>query len=203
MVPTSNFNRTMWLLQACAASCVHVFDFEFQQNHAIACKYIWVQLELQASWTKKISDGSHPYPCPPELEARKNLLVHEWKHLKRSTETHRYIVVFHTQRKMANLWSLIDLSLAVNRTRWESKHQTGVLNLQRNLVPTGSQPLPQPLICNFLRGQACLCLVYWKPSFCYSVGPWTWTSSPAGPEQPWRWIDDTPLPSRLYKSQLL
>ena len=33
---------------------------------------------------KIFSHGS----CPPELEARKNLLVHEWEHLKRSTETH-------------------------------------------------------------------------------------------------------------------
>ena len=48
-------------------------------------------------------------PCPPELEARKNLLVHEWKHLKRSTETHRYIVVFHTQLRVGK-WQICGLS---------------------------------------------------------------------------------------------
>jgi len=46
----------MWLL-------VSIFGFNFEHSE-----------------DKKIfSDGSHPYPCPPELEAHKNLLVHEWK----------------------------------------------------------------------------------------------------------------------------
>jgi len=116
-VQTSNFSRTIWLLV-----------------NIVFKVLLLVFTYLKHSEDKKIfSHGS----CPPELEARKNLLVHEWEHLKRSTETYicsqvsrprRYYIpiwvsrrVSHSTRKMANrfptlwsTWSLIDLSPAVN-----------------------------------------------------------------------------------------
>jgi len=55
----------LWILaEPCMLSSnswfsTHGTDFEFQQNHVIALG--------STSRQKKFSDGSHPYPCPPEL----------------------------------------------------------------------------------------------------------------------------------------
>ncbi len=93
----------------------HVFEFNFNLTHISEDK-------------KTFSHGSYPYPCPPELEARKNLSwcmngstssaqqrrvicshVNKRADVRRRTSRFGFLIVFHARKYSRDLNIVIDL----------------------------------------------------------------------------------------------